>query len=184
MNNSIIVPIKAFSYQTATHCQSTDCCHQPIAGPTNWNQLQQQAVSWDVWQRYEGLDWTSPVWQGPAGEEGWVLHHWSRVTVMDRFREESWWPRFFSCLDSVWKDGHDGRKASKSNRACVRPWMCVWWVCICMSACSRVLMWMHMCVKLSSRAINVSEMRENLRLKTYSCATVLLCSQSKDSNVT
>lgn len=126
MNNSIISPINAFPYQTATHCQRTDCWHRPIAGPTNWNQLQQQAVSWDSWQRYEGLDWASPVQQGPAGEEGWVLHHWSRVTVMDRFREERWWPRFFSCLDSVWKDGHDGRKASKSNCACM---------CVCVYAC-------------------------------------------------
>lgn len=78
-----------------------DCWLRPTAGPTNWNQLQQQAVSWDSWQRYQGLEWASPVRWGPAGEEGWVLHHWSRVTVMDRFREESWWPRFFSCLDSV-----------------------------------------------------------------------------------
>lgn len=147
---------KLFLTKTATHCQSTDCWHQPIAGPTNWNQLQQQAVSWDSWQRYEGLDWASPVQRGPAGEEGWVLHHWSRVTVMDRFREESWWPRFFPCLDSVWKDGHDGRKASKSNRVCVHVCLSV---CMCVSvrtsACSRVLMWVCTHVKWSSRAINV-----------------------------
>lgn len=118
-------PYQCFSlFQAATHCQRADCWQRPIAGPTNWNQLQQQAVSWDPWQRYEGLDWASPVQQGPAGEEGWVLHHWSRVTVMDRFREERWWPRFFSCLDSVWKDGHDGRRASKSNSACVRACVC------------------------------------------------------------
>lgn len=124
-------------YQTATHCQCTDCWHRPIAGPTNWNQLQQQAVSLYSWQRYEGLEWASPVQQGPAGEEGWVLHHWSRVTVIDRFREERWWPRFFSCLDSVWKDGHDGRKASKSN--CVCTCVCVWKP---VPACWRGCAWM------------------------------------------
>lgn len=149
---------KPFSYQTATHCHGADWWLWPIAAPTNWNQLHQQAVSWDSWQRYEGLDWASPVQQGPAGEEGWVLHHWSRVTVMDRFREESWWPRFFSCLDSVWKDGHDGRKASKSNRACV------YGVCV-MSACSRLLMWVCMHVKWSGRGIHVKSDTEIWKIK-------------------
>ena len=144
MNNSIVVPIKALSYQTATHCQRPDCCHQPIAGPTNWNQLEQQAVSWDSWQWYEGLDWATPVQREAVGEEGWALHHWSRVTVMDRFRQGSWWSRFFSSLDSVCKDGHDGRTASKSNR-----------VCICMNTCPRALMWMHMKDEVSSTAIKV-----------------------------
>lgn len=171
--NNIIVPIIAFPYQTATHCQSTDCWHRPIAGPANWNQLQQQAVSWDSWQRYEGLDWASPVQRGPAGEEGWVLHHWSRVTVMDRFREESWWPRFFSCLDSVWKDGHDGRKASKSNRACVPEcvWMCVcvWWVHMYECRFQSVDVGVHACqtVKQSNKC---EKWHWNLRSKTCLCS--------------
>lgn len=56
---------------------------------------------------------------------------------------------FPSCLDSFWKDGHDGHRASKSNRACVPETV---FVCICMSASCRVWMWMHLYVKLSSRA--------------------------------
>lgn len=154
MNNSIIVPIKAFPYQTATHCQSTDCWHRPIAGPTNWNRLQQQAVSWDSWQRYEGLDWASPVQWGPAGEEGWVLHHWSRVTVMDRFREGSWWPRFFSVWTVFEKmDMTVARLRSPTGHVCLSACVCGGYMC--MSACSRVLMWVCMRVKQSSRAINV-----------------------------
>lgn len=168
-------PYQCFAlFQAATHCQHADCWQRPIAGPTNWNQLQQQAVSWDSWQRYEGLDWASPVQQGPAGEEGWVLHHWSRVTVMDRFREERWWPRFFSCLDSVWKDGHDGRRVSKSNSVSVRVCARVRegdresvsaCACMSMNACSRVLTWLCMGVKWSNRAPNVKSDTEILQLK-------------------